>query len=83
MNNDFDVMKQGSKTECVLSIMSHSTIYGRNVWLYEISTPLGNLYIVQWEKSTLELEEKYFGRNYSKADKYAVSICKKILEGKC
>ena len=76
-------MKQGDKAECMFSIMSHSTIYGGNVWVYEISTPIGERYIVQWEKNTLELEEKYFGWNYNKADKYAVSVCKKILEGKC
>lgn len=83
MNNDFVVMEQGEKLECVFSIMSRSVIKGRRVWLYELKTPIGDLYIVQWEKQRSELEEKYFGHSYQKAHKHYTSVCNKILEGKC
>lgn len=60
----------------------HATIYGRNVWHYLVDTPVGHYHIVQYEGKNMEIEEKVFPHNNSKAERAFKKICNDILNGK-
>jgi hypothetical protein len=59
-----------------------NTISGRKVWLYLISSPIGNIVVVDYEQPTKEIVRKMFDENYEQAEKYFDNICKKIIGGK-
>ncbi len=60
---------------------NHSTINGRNIWLYLISCPIGNIYIVEYEKQNLELNRFLINESLQKAEKMYDNICVKIIKG--
>lgn len=55
---------------------------GRSAWLWLITTSIGNIEIVQYEKPSLEIAEKLFQEDYEKAEAYFEAICKKMVSGK-
>lgn len=61
---------------------NHSVINGRNVWLYLITCPVGDIYIVEYEKKTLELEKHLIYASLQKAEKKYDDISMKMIKGK-
>lgn len=59
-----------------------SVINGRGIWLYLVSTSIGNIAIVDYEQQGKEIARKVFCEDYDKAERYYTAICKKILDGK-
>lgn len=59
-----------------------STIYGRKIWLYLISSPIGNIAVVDYEQPGKEIVRKLFGDSYDKAENYYCKVCRKILASK-
>ena len=58
------------------------TINGRAAWLWLISTAIGNIAIVQYEKPSKEIVGKLFSEHYEQAEAYFETICKKMVSGK-
>ena len=59
-----------------------ATINGRNIWMYLISTAIGNLFVVEFEMECKELVRKIFDEDLEKADKYFKTACKMMIDGK-
>lgn len=59
-----------------------NSINGRKIWLYLISTPIGQFAIVEYEKQGLEVTRKIFDEDYEKAEKYFDNVCRRIIGGK-
>ena len=59
-----------------------ATIDGRNIWMYLISTAIGNLFVVEFETQGKELVRKIFDDDLADAERYFNYTCKKILDGK-
>lgn len=59
-----------------------ATICGRDVNFYLISSSIGNIAIVDYEQSNLEIKRKVFATDgsYDKAEAYFTRVCKKIAE---
>ena len=58
-----------------------STINGRNVWRYLVSTPIGNIHIVQYEQRTMEIKTFLFKEHLEDAERKYKSIVRGILSG--
>lgn len=61
---------------------NHSEINGRNVWLFQMETSIGEFQVVQWEMPGKEIIEKIFRWDYPQALKHYNTVCRKILAGK-
>lgn len=61
--------------------LNHSIIDGRNLFLYLISCPIGDLYFIQYEQKDLSLNDIYAGRSNQKADKQYYQILTKMAKG--
>lgn len=59
-----------------------STINGRGVWHYLISTPIGQINVVQYEQKDKTIKSFLFEGHYDKAEAKYESLCKGILTGK-
>ena len=46
-----------------------NTISGRKVWLWLISSPIGNIVVVDYEQPTKEIVRKIFDEHYEQAEK--------------
>lgn len=66
----------------MFSVLSHSVIDTRNVWIYELTTPLGDIYVVDWQKPDETVERRLFDGEKSKAEKLYTSIVTKIANGR-
>lgn len=60
----------------------HNKIEQRNVWLYLISTSIGNIAVVDYEQPTQEIVRKIFDGSYEKAERYFENVSSKIALGK-
>ena len=60
----------------------HNKIEQRNVWLYLISTSIGNIAVVDYEQPTQEIKRKMLEESYDKAERYFESVSAKIARGK-
>lgn len=62
------------------SQLEHFTLNGRNTWLYEINTPIGDFYVVDSENKYAEIVRTVV---FSKqdAEKRFEKICTKMLKG--
>lgn len=58
-----------------------SNINGRNVWRYLVSTPIGNIHIVQYEQKTMEIKTFLYAENLDDAEKKYKTVVKGILNG--
>lgn len=66
-----------------LNLQEHAVINGRNIWLYLISTSIGNFAVVEYEKKgDPEIVSKIIENDYDKAVSYFQSICRKKIAGK-
>lgn len=65
-----------------LHIQRQNYINGRNVWLYLLSSSIGNIAVVDYEQPGLEIKRKLFDENYDKAEAYFEAVCHKIVSGK-
>lgn len=54
-------------------------INGRHVWFHLTSTPIGNIFAVQYEDNQMEIQTKLFFNDYSKAEKAFKSVATKIV----
>lgn len=64
---------------------SESSINGRKVWHYLVSTPIGQINVVQYEqggKKMHEIKTFLFEERYDAAERKYASIVKGILSGK-
>lgn len=60
-----------------------NTINGRKIWLYLISSPIGNIAVVDYEIAReLTIVRKLFSEDYEKAERYFDNICRRIISGK-
>ena len=53
---------------------------GRHAFIYLISTPIGDIYAVQYESPTKEIMTKLIDGSYDKALKAFRAACQKILK---
>lgn len=60
----------------------HNKIGNRNVWLYLISTSIGNIAVVDYEKPFFGIKRKLFEEQYDKAEAYFETVSAKIVRGK-
>lgn len=60
------------------------TLNERHVWLQVIDSPIGNIYVVQYEKPKPfgDIESKLFYNELDKAEAYYRRVCKKMVDGK-
>lgn len=65
--------------EATVYTQEHAEINGRNVWFYLINSPIGNIAVVDYEQSGLEIKRKLFDGDYDKAMRYYKSTCRKLL----
>ena len=75
MNDNFEHWAQ-------LYEQRHNKIGNRNVWLYLISTSIGNIAVVDYEEPGLEIKRKLFVEQYDKAEAYFETVSAKIVRGK-
>ena len=64
-----------------LFTQKHNTINGRQIWLYLIDSPIGYIFIVDYEQPTKEIKRFLFDGDLDKAERKFNSICKCILNG--
>ena len=65
-----------------LHIQRQNYINRRNVWLYLLSSSIGNIAVVDYEQPGLEIKRKLFIESYDKAEAYFETVCHKIVSGK-
>lgn len=59
-----------------------NVINGRHVWLFLISTSIGNIAVVDYEgKDDPAITRKLFCESYEKAERYFESVCTKKVRG--
>lgn len=60
------------------------TLNERHVWLQVIDSPIGNVYVVQYErpKPDMSIETKLFYNDLDKASAYYKKVCKKMVDGR-
>lgn len=60
------------------------TLNDRHVWLQVIDSPVGNIYIVQYERPHpyMDVITKLFYLDFGKAEAYYKRICKQMVDGK-
>lgn len=59
-----------------------NVINGRHVWLFLVSSSIGNIVIVDYEeKNDPKIIRKLFDENYDKAERYFETVCMKKLKG--
>lgn len=59
-----------------------ATINGRKIWHYLVDTDIGQICVVQYEKSTKEIVTELIFNDWDKAEKKFRSVCKQMLNGK-
>lgn len=65
-----------------LYCQQETVINGRHVWLYLVSTSIGNICIVDYEgKTDPMITRKVFTEDYDKAERYFQTICMKKVKG--
>lgn len=65
-----------------LTLQKENVINKRKVFLYLISSSIGNIIAVEYEDKDYMLHRKLFDENYEKAEAYFDSVCRKKLAGK-
>lgn len=61
----------------------HAIINSREVWHYLITSDLGDIHVVQWERSVANPElEEFITRDNEKAGAKFRAICNDIMRGK-
>ena len=65
-----------------LFLQQHNKINGRGVFLYLIHTAIGQVWVVQWEQTGLELITKLFYNDMDGAQRYFKKQCAAILNGR-
>ena len=68
--------------EATLNTLAHSTIDGRNVWLYQIESPIGNIHIVDYEQRDMSIKRTMFEEQLNRAEKKYSETVKKIAGGR-
>lgn len=64
-----------------LYTQAHNTINGRGVWLYLLDSPIGYIFVVDYETPAKELKRFIWDGNRDKAERKFKSLCKGILNG--
>ena len=59
-----------------------ASVGNRHVWLYEIDTAIGHIYVVEWEEKSLEIHEKMFREDREKAKRCYQQTVSRIALGK-
>lgn len=66
-----------------LYLQRSSVIDGRNVWLYLITSSIGNIAVVDYEVAgERNIKRKMFEEHYDDAEKYFETVSRKMLSGK-
>ena len=65
-----------------LYTQNESKINGRGVWHYLIDTPIGQIHVVEYENTQMELTRFLIDSNLEKATAKYNAICKNIVAGK-
>lgn len=68
--------------ELQMNTLAHSTVDGRNVWLYQIVAPIGKIHVLDYEQKDQTIKRKIYDEQESKADKDYVQLIKKMAAGK-
>lgn len=69
--------------EANIIVMQEAKINERHVWLYKVESGLSNIFMIEYEQPSMELEcMLYNWREFDKAEKKYKSIVKKMLAGK-
>lgn len=61
---------------------NEAVICGRHVWHYLIGTSIGNISVVEYENTGLEIQQKVFTDGYNKAEKFFQSVVGRMARGK-
>ena len=59
-----------------------ATVNGRNIGHYLVDTMVGQINVIQYEKTDAELETILIYGNYDKAEKKFKRVCNDILNGR-
>lgn len=65
-----------------LYTQNESKINGRGVWHYLIDTPIGQIHVVEYENTQMELIRFLIDSNMEKARAKYNAICKNIVAGR-
>ena len=65
-----------------LYLQRQNKIGNRNVWLYLISSAIGNFAVVDYEMPGMEIKRRLFEENYDKAESYFESVSRRMVSGK-
>lgn len=68
--------------EASFTLLREAKVDGRGIWLYQISTPIGDIYAVQFEYETKEIETSLSFNVKEKAEKAFVSYVEHIVQGR-
>ena len=60
---------------------AHNTINGRGIWMYLLDSPIGYIFVVEYEQLSKELKRFIFDGDHDKAERKFNSNCKGILNG--
>ena len=61
--------------------LAHSTVDGRNIWLYQIESPIGDFHIVDYERKDQSIKRTIFEEQRNRAEKKYTETVKKIAGG--
>ena len=75
-----NIWNDEKKADCIMTQLGESHIDGFGVWLYEIDSPLGKIYIVQHERKDKTLETAYKDSKDEAEKLYKKQIKKLIAE---
>lgn len=71
-------MMEKRKIDCEMNLIAESSINGLNVFLYEITSQIGNIYVVEHEQKDKQLVTE-FKRVKAEAEKLYKKQIKKML----
>ena len=61
--------------DCGFYTQEENIINGRKIWLYLITCPIGNIFIVDYENRDMTITRKIFDGDLDKAERYFEKIC--------
>lgn len=68
--------------EFQINTLAHSTVDGREVWLYQIVAPIGKIHVLDYQQKDQSIKRKLYDEQEGKADKDYVAIIKKMAAGR-
>ena len=74
-------VRAGWKAEAEIECIASSEINGRCIWMYELYSPIGYIYVVQYElRQDPALITKTVYDDGAKAERYYKATCRKMVK---